>query len=195
MGGDSVCEQKRLVRLAAIEACRERRLAVEAYAGDGEGTAIYRMAGFATETNDLEKPADYQMDAAAFLARGLSKFTDLVEIDPYGSPWEAFDALLPHVKGVTPVVLVMTDGLAYAAKRGGYPGKGSALFRRHAKRLGILDEVSGKLRAYSTYAYELATRAYVIETAKQSHGVRAELLVASKRHTSHPMLYSAWRLS
>lgn len=187
---------KQHVRQAAIYACDHRDVAVEAFAGDGDFTRELEREWFCrVVTNDLHKPAQYQLDAPEFLRRHLPEKVDLVDIDPYGSPWEAYEALMEQAKSRVPFVLLLTDGLAMGAKRGGYPGQGSPLMRRHLKRLGLLDELTGKFPAYSTYAYEVAARAFVIESARQEYGVRADLVVSSVNGGCHPMLYSAWRLS
>lgn len=186
-----------LVRSAAIYSCPVKVVAVEAFAGNRGVTSLLDEYFATTVTNDIDagKATDYHLDASEFLRDHLPARVDLVDLDPYGSPWEAYDALMAQAKKIAPFVLVLTDGLGYAAKRGGHPGAGSRLFSRHLKRLGIVDELTGRFPAYSTYAYEIAARAYVVESARQSYGVRADMLASSVSGGSHPMIYSAWRIS
>lgn len=127
-------KEKLALRRAALEETDGPLVCLEAYAGEGVlGSSLYQEAacGVAIEKDERkatklcrERPAwrVYQADAVGALAAGLSAdvpFT-FIDIDPYGDPHPAINAVLaPGRLLAGRVVLAVNDGLRQKVKMGG----------------------------------------------------------------------------
>lgn len=113
--------KSRLRRIAAEIAILKGlpRMAIESHSGgaDGRVTRIYEDYGFQVVGNDI---AHGGIDACRFLRRYKDCHPGVIDIDPFGRPWDYLLSALDKTQGT--VMLALTDGMARAAMYGGgYP--------------------------------------------------------------------------
>ena len=123
---DKLRLRREALKEVAPDAENRRLVVLEAYAGEGHiGRELYSSAspGVALEKNERkagrlarERPAwrVYECDSVKALAAGLASDVpfNLVDLDPYGSPWPCVDALFAHGRRMADrLVIAVNDGL------------------------------------------------------------------------------------
>lgn len=114
--------EQNLTRLAGIEACKERNLVVECYAGAGGLTNVYKQHFKEVMNNDInpESVAKYCMPAIDFIKEevaNLDQKIDMIDFDCYGCPAFEIQEFFKYAKQHAPFVLALSDGLGMLMKR------------------------------------------------------------------------------
>lgn len=114
--------EQNFTRLAGIEACKERNLAVECYAGAGGLTTIYKDRFKQVINNDInpDSVAIHCMTAMNFIkeeVRNIEQKIDMIDFDCYGSPAFEIQEFFKDAKRHAPFVLALSDGLGMLMKR------------------------------------------------------------------------------
>ena len=109
-------------RLAGIEACKDKNLVVECYAGGGGLTEVYKQYFQEIVNNDInpQSPAQHHMKAMDFIqevVHDLEQKISMVDLDCYGSPAFEIQEFFKCARYHAPFVLTLSDGFGVWLKR------------------------------------------------------------------------------
>ena len=113
--------EQNATRLAGIESCAEKNLAVECFAGSGGLTDVYKQYFKEVINNDLnpDSVAMHNMKALDFVKQVVSKISrkiDMIDFDCYGSPAFEIQEFFKDAKRHAPFVLALSDGFGMYLK-------------------------------------------------------------------------------
>lgn len=115
--------EQNFTRQAAIDACVNKNVAIECYAGQGHLTNVYRQYFNEVITNDINKdsPSNYHLPAMKFLEqviKNLDKKIDHIDFDCYGCPsYEVQKYFEVRENKDFPLTISISDGFGMYMKR------------------------------------------------------------------------------
>jgi len=191
----SICKAKAKVRRTGAELAIMRglpRVAVESHSGgaDGRVTQIYEEYGFLVVGNDI---AHGGIDAGRFLRKCKDLRPGVIDIDPFGRPWDYIISALDKTQGA--VMMAITDGMARAAMYGGGYPTGCEVTNRFCNHMAYMQHwkngtkrvsfMPGSNSEYEEKHKQMAR--YCVESC----GRRASLL-SMECNDKRTVIYSLW---